>query len=169
MTKLPATLLTAFALAVGLAACAPAPEPAAVPDTTAEDTAAIGALRDSWASAYNAGNADALAALYAEDAVRMDNEMPTVTGRDNIRDAFTTQMSASRSTITLTSEETQVIGDRAFDRGTFSASVMPEGGGDAISASGRYIVLLQKQADGSWALTHTIDNTPSPPTAPMVE
>jgi uncharacterized protein (TIGR02246 family) len=170
MMRIPARLLTAFALVAGVAACAPAPAPPAPADTTAEDTAAIQGLREGWVSAYNAGNVDALAALYAEDAVRMDNETPTATSRNNIRDALAQQMNAGRATITLTSEETLVMGDRALDRGTYSASDMPAGGGEAVTASGRYLVRLEKQADGSWAHTHTIDNTSSPPpTAAMVE
>jgi uncharacterized protein (TIGR02246 family) len=164
---LPARILATCGLAIGVTACAPAPPAPA--DTTVADTAAIHALRDGWASAYSAGDADALAAFYTEDAVRLDNETPTAVGRNSIREALASQMSTGRATITLTSEETQVMGDRAFDRGTFSASLTPAGGGAAMSASGRYLVLLQKQADGSWKLTHTIDNTSSPPQAPTAQ
>jgi uncharacterized protein (TIGR02246 family) len=168
VTKLLGTL-TALGLAIGLAGCAPAAPPAP-PDTTAEDTAAINALRDAWATAYNAGDATALAALYADNAIRMDNESPTAVGRSTIQEAVAAQMAdAPATTITLTSEEMQVMGDHAFDRGMFSATVTPAGGGGAMTSSGRYLVLLHKQADGSWKLTHTIDNTPSPAMAPVAK
>jgi uncharacterized protein (TIGR02246 family) len=169
VTKLPGTTLTALGLAIGLAACAPAASPAP-PDTTAEDTAAINTLRDAWARAYNAGDAAALAAFYADNAIRMDNEAPTAVGRSAIQQAIAAQVAeAPGTTITLTSEEMQLMGDHAFDRGMFSATVTPAGGGAAMTSSGRYLVLLHKQADGSWKLTHTIDNTPSPAMAPKAQ
>jgi uncharacterized protein (TIGR02246 family) len=161
-------MLIGLGLAVGLTACAPAAPPAPA-DTTTEDTAAITALRDAWVSGYNAGDATAVAALYASDAVRMDGESPTITGRSNIQEALTTQLSATPATISLRSDEMQLMGDHAFDRGTFTVTLTPEGGGSAVTSSGRYLVLLRKQADGSWKLTHTIDNTSSPPMAPMAQ
>jgi uncharacterized protein (TIGR02246 family) len=158
MSPLFARLLASSVLVLSLAACAPAPPP----DTTAEDTAAINALRDAWATAYNAADADALANLYTEDAIEMSANEPTQVGRVALRDGFLAEFAGGKGTATVTSEEMRLLGDWAFDRGTFSVSMVPAAGGDPVMAGGRYIVILHRQADGSWKLARGISNSPTP-------
>jgi uncharacterized protein (TIGR02246 family) len=54
-----------FALAVGCIGCATTPPP--VPDTTAQDQAAIKALEDRFVSGFNAKDTNAIMALYVPD------------------------------------------------------------------------------------------------------
>ena len=160
MVRTSVRLATVAAL-VSLAACAPAAPPPP-PDTTAEDTAAINALRDAWVAAYNAGDADAVANLYAENAVDLPMNEPTVTGRAGIRASVAARMAMGKGTATVTSEELRLMGTAATDRGTFSVSIVPAAGGEAMTQGGRYLVVLQKQADGSWKLVAGMDNSPTP-------
>jgi uncharacterized protein (TIGR02246 family) len=61
-------------LAVGLAGCNSAPAPAPVVDTSAADQAAIRALEDKFAAAFNAKDVNAIMALYSssDDLVVFD-------------------------------------------------------------------------------------------------
>jgi ketosteroid isomerase-like protein len=87
---------------------------------------------------------------------------PTVTGRPAIRQGYADRFAMGTATTAIRSDELQLMGDWAFDRGTFTATMMPSGGGDSVTVEGRYLVILRKQADGSWKLARAIDNSPSP-------
>jgi uncharacterized protein (TIGR02246 family) len=138
------------------------------------DRAAINSVRDQFVAAYKAGDADRIAALYTENAIGMPKDQPTLKGRADIakheRDQFG---QISVGDVQVTPEETQLMGDWAFDRGTFSVTVTPKAAGAApMTDTGRYLVIFQRQSDGSWKVTHDIDNgtapamPPPPPPAP---
>jgi uncharacterized protein (TIGR02246 family) len=152
----------ALAVIVGLAACAPPPPP----DTSAADLAAVNAVREAWVAAYNAADADGLAGLYTEDAIDMPADEPTVTGQAGIRERAATQFAMGKATVTVTADETRLMGDWAFDRGSYSVTVVPAAGGDPMTVDGRYVVILRRQADGSWKLVRGMDNTPTPRAMP---
>jgi len=158
MRPFPCRLVCAGALLFMTVGCAPA----AVPDTTVEDTAAVNAVREAWMAAFNAADSDALANFYTEDAIRMASGAPTVTGRAAIRQYLADQFAMGTTTSVIRSDELQLMGDWAFDRGTFTGTMTPSGGGDAVTVEGRYVVILRKQTDGSWKLARAIDNIPAP-------
>ena len=158
MTRHLVSAAMALGVALALTACAPAPPP----DTSAEDTAAINQLRFDWAAAYNAGDIDALVGMYTDDYVDYPNDAPTYTGLDALRTSFEGQLTGMDASATVTSEELMLFGDHAVDRGTFESVLVPEGGGDPVSVSGRYMVVLHRQADGTWKLARGIDNTATP-------
>jgi uncharacterized protein (TIGR02246 family) len=160
-TRSTRTVAVVVAIAA-LAACAPPPPP----DTTAADTAAINALRDAWVTAFNAADVDSLVNLYTEDAIDLPANEPTLSGRAAIREYFVTTFGMGKATATVTSEELQLMGDWAYDRGTFTLSIVPAAGGEAMNVSQRYLVVIRQQADGAWKLARLIDNSPTPP-APM--
>lgn len=163
-TKIRALIVAVAAVAV--VGCA-APEPEMQEDTTAEDLAAIDALRDAWVTAHNAADAAALAALYTADAVEAPAGMPSVVGTAAIQQHFAERFAAGSASATVTAEETQVAGDWAFDRGTYSVTMTPAEG-EAMQMEGRYIVILQRTPDG-WKVARGIDNSPTPPAAPTGE
>ena len=159
--------LIAVALAVAAVSCSPAPATTAPADTS-KDVAAINTLRADYAAAYNSGDVNKLMTLYASDAVMMQEHEPTVVGADNIRKAMDGLMSTMTADMTLTADETKVMGDMAFDRGTFKLTLTPKTAGQpGMSENGKYLVLLQKGSDGSWKLAREIGNTsdPLPPPA----
>ena len=80
-------LLLALA-AVSVIACAPAPAPAPAPPDTAADEAKLKSDVQKWMDDFNAGNADAVAAQYMEDAVLMPPNAPVATGRAAIKEAL---------------------------------------------------------------------------------
>ena len=160
-------LLLTFGI-VAIAACASTPEANAP-----KDVAALGAIRDGYIKAFNGADANAIGALYTSDAIAMPGHNATLTGQAAIvayNKALFEQMNAK---IEVTPDETRTMGNFGFDRGRYKLTMTPKAGGPAVNDEGRYIVMLEKAADGSWKVTRDIDNSslamPSPappPTAP---
>ena len=152
----------------GAAACA-APTPAPGP-ATGDDLTKINALRDNFVAAFNAGDAAKVVAGYTTDVIAMPAHHAMLSGKDAVlaynRDFFS-QMSPK---LTLTPLETTIAGNWGYDRGTYSMSLTPKGGGASMTDKGKYLVIIQKQADGSWKVTRDIDNSdepmPEPPPPP---
>ena len=67
---------------------------------------------------------------------------------------------------TITSTETHVMGDRALDVGTYKQQLMSMKGGGVNDDTGKYVVVLKKDASGAWLITHAIYNSDLPPPAP---
>src|SRR5215216_2041270 len=67
---------------IAVSACSSAP---ATVDTTA-DEAALKAATQTWLTAYNAGDADTIVSLYADDAVLMPPHAGVASGKAAIRE-----------------------------------------------------------------------------------
>ena len=130
--------------------------------TSSDDPAVVNNVRNEFMSAFNAGDAAKVASLYAADAVIMPTHQPVITGRDAIENYNKTFFEMFTVTVNISPVETKVFGDRALDRGTYTMQLTPKAGGSPMMDEGKYLVLLQRQADGSWKLTHDIDNTSMP-------
>jgi uncharacterized protein (TIGR02246 family) len=144
------------------AACAPKPaEPAHDP---AADRAAIAAIRDGYAAAFKAGDAAKVAGYFTADGADMENGMPTMTGSAAIAEGLKGMMAEMASQeIVITAEKTEVVGDLAYDRGTYKTTMTPKAAGATpVVDEGRYLVVLRRQADSSWKLVEVIGNSPVP-------
>jgi len=148
------------ALVVAIGACAPA---APVQDTAA-DEAAIDGIRAAWQAAYNAGDAAQLASLYESDAVSMPSYSPAITGAAAVQAQMETEMAQMHGQISATGVDTMVMGDWAVHRGTFSMTMPAMGeGAEPMTENGKYIVVLHRQADGSWKIAYEMSNADQPP------
>ncbi len=134
------------------------------PKNTDADTSAMQDGTRAWAVAYNAGDADGVAALYGEDAVVMPPGAPVVYGRAAIREYIAADSAAAKAAgLTLTIEHGDSIGisgDVAWHSGLYSVS-------DAAGArvdGGSYVEALQKM-EGKWFIIRDIWNSDSPPAA----
>ena len=145
-----------------LEACAPK-----APDTAA-DVAALKADPSAWFDAYNAGNADGVANLYAEDAVLMAPGAPGVTGRAAIRDYISSDIAISKSTglVMNLGEVTGVgvAGDTGWLSGTFSVA---DGSGSIVD-NGKFLSVYSRTADG-WKLIRDTWNSDAAPALPSDE
>jgi uncharacterized protein (TIGR02246 family) len=156
-------------LAVILNACAPPAAPPAPAADTAADEAAIGQVRREYEAAVNAGDAARVAAVYAEDGITMPSHRPLVSGRNAILTYQQELMNTAAAALTLTATETRVMGDWAYDRGSYRLALTPKAAGaPPVSDDGKYLVLLQRQSDGAWKLVRGISNSdlPMPGAAP---
>jgi uncharacterized protein (TIGR02246 family) len=148
-----AMLLTAVACA-----------PAAAPDTAA-DEARLREEAPVWFDHYNRGDADAVANLYAEDAVLMAPGVPPITGRAAIRNYLVDDIAGSRQAgIRINSGEVTgvgVSGDVAWMTGTFTVT---DTAGATID-TGKYLSLYGR-TDSGWALIRDIWNSDAEPAVP---
>ncbi len=154
-----------ISMVVALAACAPATqEPAAEePPCTEADMEAINKVLEQEVAAINAGDVEAFAALFTDDAVLMAPGEPAVIGTEAVRswaqdfsDQFTVQY-------TVTSEEIVVAGNWAFQRLSFTLTLTPAAGGDPIREGAKAIHIYLRQPDGSWKIARDVWNTDNPP------
>jgi ketosteroid isomerase-like protein len=153
------SLATLFLVAPLLAACGATPITPADIDTITE-------LRTAFQEAIASGDVAGMLAVYTDNAVEMPPNMPIRNGKSAIEAAA--GQGAQPTSFSLTAVETDGVGDLAYDRGTYAASVMLEGMEQPITDSGKYLVLLRKQADGSWLISAVIWNSDMPlPEPPM--
>jgi len=142
-----------------LVACQPATAP-----LSDADIAAISDLGSSYASANIAGDADAVAALYTEDAIEMPPNEPATQGRAGIRERYASYFALDAETIefTVTPVEIDGMADLAFDRGTWTWTGIPPGMTESTTDTGKYLGIVRRQADGSWLWTAVIWNSDLP-------
>lgn len=134
---------------------------------TAADEAAIRASAPAWAANFNAGDADALAAMYWHDAVLQPPGAPAAKGSAAIREFFVGDVAATKAaglTINIPAAgDVHVTGDLAYEAGHYSVT-------DASGATvdtGKYIGVFQKR-DGKWLYIRDTWNSDNPP-APATE
>ena len=125
--------------------------------------AQIEQLRSDWIAAAERDDAASIAPMYEEDAVMVGTGNPPARGRQAIQAALTQEFPASRN-LRVDSRDLTVSGDLAYDYGEFSVQVTPPGG-RARTESGHYVVVLKRQADGTWKIVRHLSTMPSVPAA----
>ena len=128
------------------------------------DEAAIGKVRTAFQAAAGTQDGAAIGKLFAPDGVEMPPNAPAAKGRAAIEafhKAFGQQFMMHG--MTIASSGLKVSGDVAYDVGTYKQSLMPMKGGPVADDTGKYVVLLKKDASGAWWITHAIYNSDLPP------
>jgi len=131
---------------------------------SAKEMAALQAADQNWARAYNAGNADAVANLYAEQAVLLPPGAPAVNGRAAIKSFFVKDTSESQKAgvaFTLGPKPAGgVSGDMGWQSGTYA--VKDKAG--KVVETGKYLSVSMKKS-GKWLYirdTWNADGAPVP-------
>ena len=154
-------------IAMLIPACAPEPEPAPEPtvDIQAEE-AAFKEMYQKWDIAFKAGDADGLADLYTDDAVRMVPDIPAWKGKEEIRAGFAKQLATGPEKYTIEVEniveDIVISGVWACVRGIGNATWNPKSEGEAIHSNAKFISLVKRQSDGSWKIEWDIWNADGP-------
>lgn len=153
----------------GLAACQQSSTPQPL---SAADEAAVRGVDSAFAAAASAGDAAAMAALYTADGVVLPPNMARVTGPDAIRELFSGMMAAGTPSLTLTPNTVAGRQDLAYAVGTYALTWTAQAAGAMAppADSGKYVVVLMRQADGSWKIAADMWNSdvavPAPAAAP---
>lgn len=137
---------------------------AAAPDPTAPiDQDLLRRAGAEWDRLFNAGDTAGLAAQYAEDALSMPYNAPTVRGRKAIQaelDKFLADNTAKHET---SIDEVLTSGDGwAIERARYTMTITPKAGGAKIVETGRHVMCRKKVAD-KWQIAWEIWNTDQPP------
>ncbi|MBI3637277.1 MAG: SgcJ/EcaC family oxidoreductase [Candidatus Rokubacteria bacterium] len=101
-----------------------------------------------WCDAFNAGDVDALVALYEPDAALVRRSGERVTGRDAIRAMFAGSL-ARQPRIDAVTRKVVVAGDLALVFGDWTLHTTGADG-RPVQASARSTEVLRRQADGTW-------------------
>ena len=119
--------------------------------------------RNAHVAALNANDPDAWVTCFASDAVQMPPNDPPNIGTENIRAWSGGMLAAFRAEFSLDVDEVELAGDDwAFERGTYTIALTPEGGGNELRDTGKYITIYQRQPDHSWLMARDIWNSNHP-------
>ena len=116
------------------------------------DVRAIKRSSADWDDAWNAGDIDALLALYTNDAVVMGPNEPAVTGREAMRARFRSYFDIYDDKTKSSLEDVRVSGDLAVVRGGYTDVSSPRTGGTPVDEKGKWISVYQRQPDESWRI-----------------
>lgn len=113
--------------------------------------AAITAANDQWNKGIAAKDLDKCMSFYMDDAVLFAPNAPAAVGKDAIRAAWKQLLSAPSVQLTFPNTQIDVArsADLAVQRGPFQA-VSTDAKGKSTTENGRFVIVWQKQADGSW-------------------
>jgi uncharacterized protein (TIGR02246 family) len=129
------------------------------------DLRAIEGINERDVEAALAGDTARMMSQWTDDFVLLQPAGPILRGRSAIAKAFRgAETSVEILEYRLDIEEVKVVGDHAFQWGTYRYALRPRTGGDAVRTSGKIMRILQRQPDGSWKIHRTI-STVDPPTA----
>lgn len=145
-------LITVLPLLLVSIACSQSPPPA--------DPSVIHAQSAKWEAALNAGDIEAVAALYESDARLLPPNAEIAIGADAVRDIFGGMIDAGL-TGKLTSIDTQVAGDYAYNVGSYTLEA-----GGAVVDTGKYMETWHRGDDGEWRYTNDIWNSDMPVASP---
>jgi len=111
--------------------------------------AAIQANNDRWNSAFNAGDATAVAALYTVDATVLPHTHDVVSGEGAIRNFWRSVIDAGFSNHAIELIDVHRDGNLALETAKWQAEGPGEGGGRQ-SFGGSLVNVFEQQSDGSW-------------------
>jgi uncharacterized protein (TIGR02246 family) len=115
-----------------------------------------------YVSASNTGDSEALTELYAEDAVLMPPDHEAIEGREAIGEFWS---QGTDSGLEVTTLRLEVDGNLGYLVGQYH---LPATEGEPAD-SGKYVMCLKRQNDGSWKLTADIWNSSAEADTPTDE
>jgi uncharacterized protein (TIGR02246 family) len=122
---------------------------------------AVEAGNATFMDAFNRGDAAAVATFYTDPATLMPPNSGMIRGRQGIQDFWQAGIQGGMKDLSLTTVEVQASGNTAYEIGKFSLTAQPKGQ-DPVMVSGKYVVVWQRQSDGSWKLHVDIWNSSMP-------
>ena len=125
------------------------------------DEVAIRAQTTSWGKAYNGGDAKAVAALYAEDALLRPPGASGVSGRAAILRYFTKDIADSKAAGAVFALDPKtdvgVSGNMGWESGMYKVTVK-----GAVVETGKFLSVSRKK-DGKWLYIRDTWNADAPP------
>jgi ketosteroid isomerase-like protein len=129
----------------------------------AADTAKIHTLLDGLEVIFAKGDIDGAMQAFTGDAIIFAENGADIVGAEAIRAAYSGMMSAFNVELAFNTAQVEVLGDTAYEQGTFSIKLTDKVSGQVASdTTSRHIHILKRQADGSWKTWRMMSNTPAP-------
>jgi uncharacterized protein (TIGR02246 family) len=102
-------------------------------------------------AAFKAGDAATIASQYTETAKMLPPDATEVAGREAIQDLWQGWLDDGLKDLTLEAIEVEASGDLAYEIGSFSMQAPAENNA-MTTATGNYVVVWKRGADGTWRL-----------------
>lgn len=128
----------------------------------AQDIEAIGRVAAQFSQLYMKGDARGMAAIYTEDGVIFPGGRPMIKGRAAIQTYWTLAPGVTVVEHKTTADSIIVVGNTAYDWGTFVARNAREGQA-GNPGYGKYVIVWQRQRDGRWLMHLDIWNSSPAP------
>ena len=139
-----------------------------MPATTADDERAIKEATQTWLKAYNAGDAETIAALYTDDAVLMPPHAPVLNGKAAIREFVAKDSAGAKAAgvkLVPGPATAAIDHDMGWESGSYT---LTDASGNVID-SGSYLSVSRK-VSGKWLYVRDTYNSdrslPAPPPGP---
>ena len=116
---------------------------------TRKDEAALRKLDDEWSKAVGAKDLEKTLSYYADDALMMPPNIPTLQGKDSIRTLWKSLLEAPGFAGGWKATKVEVSVDLAYVSGTYEITETDDSG-KPMTDKGKYIKNWKKQPDGSW-------------------
>jgi uncharacterized protein (TIGR02246 family) len=133
---------------------------ASKPDGASADMEAVNALHQKDMEASRKWDVDTLATLWADDIVTLSQGDPPMIGKEANRAAMLRLRDDTKdlqiADYITSFNEVKIIGDWAFEWGTYSGTVRPVAGGEAVRSSGKVMRVLKKDKDGAWKIARAM-------------
>lgn len=141
----------------------------ASPGASAQSASGFHPTGAEFAKAYNAGDADAIVAMYADDAVLMPPGKPAMTGKAALHDFAVADTTALRQA-GMTLEIDPGMSGSAGDLGWHSGAFRIKAGDGSVADTGKYVEVWERR-QGRWLIIRDIWNmdaaeAPPPAAAP---
>lgn len=122
-------------------------EPAANPDEIRQQY-------DAYNAAFESNDVNAILAFYTDDAVRLPSDGSIITGLATIRDSMVVFREQNDYVLDeYSAPQIQVSGDLAVTYSTFDEHWTSNATGETTRQVGRWLVVWERQADGSWKIS----------------
>ncbi len=137
-------------------------------DTRAADEATLRQLDAEWSrAAGTARDVEKTISYFADDAVVMPPNIPTLTGKEAIRSLWKSMLESPSFSGGWKATKVEVArsGDLAYVSGNYEFNET-DPAGNPITDKGKYLEVWRKQADGSWKCVADMFNSDLPNVAP---
>lgn len=117
----------------------------------ANDEQAVRDLDAEWAAAAGTKDLDKIISYYSDDATVLPPNAPAVTAKDGVRKAWKDMLDLPGFALSwkATKVEMAKSGDMAYVIGAYDMS-FNDATGKSVKDHGKYLEVLEKQADGKW-------------------
>lgn len=132
------------------------------------DLAAINDFNSQYIRAVNDGNIEALAMLTQDDMVTIQPNWKPIEGKSANDLANRQSLQLFKIRQEWTPIETVIEGDLAYQRGMYTESSTPRGGGTTRVTRGNFLHIYRRQKDGSWRMTRDMTSTDQPVEMPKL-